>query len=102
MITIELTGSNTASALGVTHTEKRKGVIGPLCRKLIAAGLATEEDTVLVVRGTTPIFNERNITVYSGKDLYETDRGFEYAKYKPHPLFKKDDSGPKGGPKVDL
>ena len=87
MITIELTGSNTASALGVTHSEKTKGPIGPLCRKLIAAGLATDEDTVLVVRGTTPVFRERSIVWFSGYSVTESYEAVRRRKFTPRTLI---------------
>lgn len=84
MIEVQLTGSTTASALGVDHNEPKQGPIGPLIRKLIETGLCQAETPIIVKRGTTEIFRPKPAHEWSGYDVKDGDaEGLKRIPYRP-------------------
>lgn len=88
-VEIKLYGTSTATALGISHTERDKGVLGPITRKLIKAKLITEETLVAVTRDGSPVFAPVPASQYSEWDVYEFDIGIKRRRYRSFPIQTK-------------
>lgn len=82
MLTIELTGTDTASGMGVSVTHKVSPV-GKLARKLVDMG-HDEKQQVAVIRGDTECFNRMPLGSWARITTIENDRtSARHAAYVP-------------------
>ena len=76
-----------AQAEGIRATEADKGAIGPLCRRLLAAGF--EDQPWQATRDGKPVLSGKSIRWMAEHDCVETDGPPRYVPYKPSPFAAK-------------
>lgn len=84
MIEIQMHGSFEARCCDYSYSHPRKSPIGPLLRKMVADGAASEDDMVVVKRGDMTTFNPAPVSVWSQWNIIDRDSGGIYrTKYVP-------------------
>lgn len=92
MIEIQMHGSFEARCGYYSYSHPRKSPIGPLLRKMIKEGSASQDDQVIIKRGDMVCFNAAPVHVWSEWTITDRDSGGIYrTKYVPFTGVGKED-----------
>lgn len=86
MIEVELRGHNEAISGEYSYSHPRKDPVAPLLRKMIADGVCSEKDDVIVRRGDMNIFPVSKVSEWTDFTIMCADKGgISKTVYRPFP-----------------